>query len=283
MSYLRSFAQRIRHMPGLEKAEGLWRIVRKPYHKALSIGGRGVSVRVGRIANIRMPAEFAGGSWDAHEPETVRSFTRWVQGHRDGLVLDIGSSVGIFSAVALFANPTATVTAFDPDLSSLAAVQRLCQYASGSRLQLVRCFVSDRSSAPVTIADAASMTERELSRAGVSGDVGTTRYIALNDEAARLIPTYKLDDLLVDEMASEPPLLIKCDVEGAELKVLQGAEKSIQRIRPTLALSVHPQTIRDYGGSRDKIADFLGAFGYKIEIIGVDHEEHWWCEFNKIT
>lgn len=97
MSILRRAAQRIRHLPGLERAEPLWRMLRKPYHRVLSIGGHGVKVIVGGAAAVRIPAEFAGGSWEQHEPETVAAFAQWVGRHPGTLVLDVGSSIGIFS------------------------------------------------------------------------------------------------------------------------------------------------------------------------------------------
>jgi len=278
MSRLRKFAQRIRHAPGLERAEGLWKVLRKPYQKLLNAGGRGVLIRVGGKAEVRMPAEFAGGSWETYEPETVEIFKRWVQDHPDGLVLDVGSSLGIFSAVALFAQSTASVIAFDPDLSSLAAARRLCQYASGARLQLANCFVTDVASDTNLLEEAAALTEEALAKSDVRGDVGTTRYICLNDATRTSIPTYRLDDLLADRMSSDRPLLIKCDVEGAELNVLHGGEKLLRRMRPDLVLSIHPAALPNYGHSKTDVETFLNDLNYIIKVIGIDHEEHWWCE-----
>src|SRR5262249_16914038 len=102
----------------------------------LNAGGDGVSVLVGGMAFVKIPAEFSGGSWEKFEPESIATFASWVQRNSDGLVLDIGSSIGIYSATALFANPRVQVVAFDSDLCSLAAVRRICQYANGSRLRL---------------------------------------------------------------------------------------------------------------------------------------------------
>jgi hypothetical protein len=41
---LRRMAQYIRHLPGLERAEWLWAAARRPYHRVLDAGGRGVKV-----------------------------------------------------------------------------------------------------------------------------------------------------------------------------------------------------------------------------------------------
>jgi FkbM family methyltransferase len=280
-SMIRSVAQRVRHLPVLEKTEGLWRFLRKPYHKLLNLGGRGVRVRVGGKADVWMPPEFAGGSWEDHEPQTVDVFARWVQEHPTGVVLDVGSSVGIFSAIALFAAPSVEVIAFDPDLSSLAAARRMCQHAKGARLRLVHCFVADISSEQKAIDDAVRSTARSLGRNDITGDVGTTRYVALHDRINNSVPIYRLDDLFHEKILLERPVLVKCDVEGAELKVLRGFAASLQQVKPDLMLSVHPAALCEYASSKEQVESFLQTLGYKIEVIAIDHEEHWWCEVRK--
>jgi FkbM family methyltransferase len=277
MSNLRRIAQWIRHLPGLERADPLWSLVRRPYQRLLNSGGSGVRVLVGGVAAVRMPAEFAGGSWEQHEPETVSAFAQWIGTHPSALVLDIGSSIGIFSAVALFADPQAEVVAFDSDLSSLAAVRRLCQHASGTRLRVVRGFLAEKSTAIRSLAEAVVATEEALAQSNVRGDVGTTRYICLTDRDSGSIPSHRLDDIFAGESINGRAVLIKCDVEGAELLVLRGAETFLRREAPALLLSVHPPALPSYGYSKADVEAFLERVGYEHQILAVDHEEHWWC------
>ena len=53
MSKIRKIAQRIRHAPGLEQAEVLWNLLRKPYHQFLNSSGTGVTVSVGEGTSCR--------------------------------------------------------------------------------------------------------------------------------------------------------------------------------------------------------------------------------------
>jgi hypothetical protein len=92
-----------------------------------------------------MPPERAGFYWEKYEPETVSYFRQWVLDHPTGLVLDIGSHIGIFSAVALFASPSIEVVAIDPNLASLVTTQRMTQYASGHRISIIHGFVALKS------------------------------------------------------------------------------------------------------------------------------------------
>ena len=95
MSMIRRISQKIRHLPGLEQADPVWRVLRRPYHRLLNLGGRGVKVMVGGKSAVWMPAEFAGGSWERYEPEAVALYSDWVRRHPGGVVLDVGSSIGI--------------------------------------------------------------------------------------------------------------------------------------------------------------------------------------------
>ena len=157
---IRKVAQKVRHLPGLEKAEGLWNCLRSPYHRVLNACG-GVNVCIGGAATVRMPAEYAGVNWEDYGPETIRVFRDWVVRHPNGCVLDVGSSVGIFSLVALSGSPHCRVVAFDSDPPSLAALRKLCRFVSGDRLQVVRGFVADtgRGERGRDLPDAAAQTQ----------------------------------------------------------------------------------------------------------------------------
>ncbi|MBE0612754.1 MAG: FkbM family methyltransferase [Burkholderiales bacterium] len=280
MTALRPIAQRIRHLPGLERAEWFWRLLRKPYHWLLNRGGRGVKVMVGGNSAVWMPPEFSGGYWEHYEPEAVAKLSEWVRHHPGGTVLDIGSSTGIFSAIALFAEPSVEVVAFDSDLASLAAVRRMCQHAQGDRLRLVYGFVARTPTDASSLDAAAKATEVALERAGDRGDFGTTRYICLIDTNVDSIPTRRLDDLFLSEDTTGRAMLIKCDVEGAELHVLSGASTFLRITRPDLLLSVHPPALPSYGHTVEDVHAFLKNHGYDVRCIAVDHEEHWWCRWN---
>ncbi len=59
--------------------------------------------------------------------------------------------------------------------------------------------------------------------------------------------------------------------------MLEGARRLLQRNAPPLLLSVHPPALPFYGGTVDAVRNFLVELGYEIDILAVDHEEHWWC------
>lgn len=283
MISIHKLAQRIRHTPGIEQAEGLWNLLREPYHQFLNLNGRGVAISVGGSCTVRVPPEFTGGYWEFYEPETVAAAKSWLEKHSTALLLDVGCAVGIFSVVALYASDLVDVIAFDSDLSSLKATRRMCQYASGDRLRLIHGLVSEENLIQLGLSAAITKTLEALSTTSVTGDPGTTSYICIDDNTDSTIPTYNIDGLLLAENFPSRPILLKCDVEGAELLVLRGAQKLLQYCSPQLLLSVHPPALPKYGHSVSEVRDFLEAAGYSIKLLAVDHEEHWWCNKSSVA
>ena len=59
----------------------------------------------------------------------------------------------------------------------------------------------------------------------------------LSDDGDIIVPVTSLDSTLYDK--AHHPTIIKMDIEGAELKALQGAHRVIERDRPKLAISIY--------------------------------------------
>jgi FkbM family methyltransferase len=237
-------------------------------------------VLAGGAVAVRIPAEFVGADWESYERECIAALGEWLSRYPGGRVLDVGCSLGIFSAVSLFADPTVEVVGFDADLASLAAAKRMCQYGNTGNLQLVYGFLSDDVSERSSLEAAVAATEAELLRASMRGELGATRYAGLAEANLLSTPVRRLDDLFSAEDGEGRPrsTLLKCDVEGAELLVLRGAADFLRRVQPTLLVSVHPSALPDYRHSVAQVASFLEGLGYGVRCLAVDHEEHWWCE-----
>jgi FkbM family methyltransferase len=57
--------------------------------------------------------------------------------------------------------------------------------------------------------------------------------------------------------------LLKCDVEGAELLILRGAESSLRRFRPKVFLELDERWTSSFGWSPKDVIGFLRSIGYK--------------------
>jgi FkbM family methyltransferase len=136
-------------------------------------------------------------------------------------VVDIGASLGYYSLLAgRLVGPEGRVCAVEPDPHN---VRFLEAHRGANRF-------SDRMSLfPVGLSD----------RAGtLSFDRGTgTGTGKLSDTGDIQVDVITLDQLV--ERLGWEPTLVKIDVEGAELGVLQGGEATLLSARPTILLSTH--------------------------------------------
>lgn len=57
-----------------------------------------------------------------------------------------------------------------------------------------------------------------------------------------------------------------------------GASRILASRGVTLLISVHPQFVARYGGSVERIRALIEEAGHAIEVVGIDHEEHWLCQ-----
>jgi FkbM family methyltransferase len=115
-------------------------------------------------------------------------------------------------------DPMAKVIAIDGDIESVARTRRCCQYApTPSRLTTIHGLITN--DAPFSsLTGAVSQTE---ARVMASAALGHWIVYNLRTCIQHRMPRYRLDDLFAS--AVNRPLLVKCDVEGAELLVLRGA------------------------------------------------------------
>ncbi len=279
MKPLFELLRRARHAPGLRRAEPLWRALRRPYHWLQDPLGRGVRVRLGD-RTVRLPAAVLGldPDWSRYETESFAALGSWLDSHPvKPTVIDIGSAFGIFATFALQTSPQAELYALESDLASLKAMERLVPAPALPRLRRIRAFLEEHHQSAHDLTAALAATTRDLAGLAANAAMDQRRFICLGDDAGAAIPHYSLDALFA---ANPPagPLLVKCDVEGAELLVLRGARRLLALARPTLLLSVHPGALPRFGQTTEDVAAFLREHGYRWQLLARDHEEHWWCE-----
>jgi FkbM family methyltransferase len=72
------------------------------------------------------------------------------------------------------------------------------------------------------------------------------------DVPARTIDSYKFDDVDV----------IKIDVEGSELFVIEGADETIKRCRPSVQVEIVPKQCKQYGYQPQDLYDYFAKLDY---------------------
>lgn len=92
-------------------------------------------------------------------------------------------------------------------------------------------------------------------------------------EHAGSTPQTTLDDWVAANGIA--PDAITVDVEGAELRVMRGAARTLAEHRPLVWISVHPDMmVRQYGDTGMDLYRLMRDAGYTADWLARDHEEH---------
>ena len=65
---------------------------------------------------------------------------------------------------------------------------------------------------------------------------------------------------------------IKCDVEGAELNVLRGAEQCLRTFSPAVLLETESDRAARFGNTPMQVLEFMARRGYRYSVIREDGE-----------
>lgn len=164
-------------------------------------------------------------NWD---PELIRIAATLIKpGH---VCWDIGANVGLFSKAAAFhAGEAGEVISIEADLDAVSLLNRTCQLHSQEHAKMTVL--------PVAVSDSAgfvsfSIAKRARAANSIQG-YGSTQTGGVIE--TRTLPCVTLNNLLANFPV---PDVLKIDVEGAELNVLQGGGELIDKFRPVIYCEV---------------------------------------------
>ncbi len=268
-------ARAIRHLPGLRKLEPVWNLLRKPYHRLLELTSRkhGVPLNIEGVGVVRVPPSFMTNDVDALEIPMLQRMVTMIP--PDSCFYDIGASIGLHSMVAgeqLGAG--GEIHAFEPDLASCALYwSHLALVRRRLPVRLSKTFVSDQS----TVSEPLGLFPEALKNLSDQSARQQSRHLYLfkakqGDESGTSIPCISIDAYVA--AGANPPSVIKCDIEGAELLFLRGAATTLRVHKPTLFVSVHPKLVGEFGYREQEVFDFLESLNYSWTLLNSVGETH---------
>jgi FkbM family methyltransferase len=160
------------------------------------------------------------------------------------MVWDIGANCGVFAFSCIRAQ---RVIAVEPDPFLAHLLQKSVSINNSARVDVFTAAVSDR----VGISEF-SIAARGRASNHLSGVA--SRTTAGGHRSRFAVPTTTLD-VMLDHFGS--PDFVKIDVEGAELKVLQGAARLLSSVKPPIYIEVE-------GSSEIACRSILEGAGYRI-------------------
>jgi FkbM family methyltransferase len=189
------------------------------------------------------------------EVDDLRHFTDAI---RDGdVVFDIGANVGAYCVTIGRAKPGAVVHAFEPIALNASMIDVSLQINQLDNVRVIRKCVSDR-------AGRVSFSLAEDSAYSSMIDTGRKAEVR----------RFESETVALDDYCGEPgnafPQVVKVDVEGAELKVLDGARQllSDQQRQPRLVLlELYDQNLQAFGTSIGDVLQRMQEHGYVAYVL----------------
>lgn len=191
------------------------------------------------------------GDWESYDS---REFIRALK--PDGVVLDIGAYFGYYSMLACrYAGPQASVYAFEPFPKSFAMLEENKRLNGFDSMVCVNLAISDQ---PAEW----SFRVAPTSNLGSGGLTSNPSPKGSNRVTATTV------DHFVAEKGLDRVDLIKMDVEGAEVRALAGAEKTLRRFRPVMMVELDPGKLKLLGETPQHLVRRIGDLGYRMFCAG---------------
>jgi FkbM family methyltransferase len=177
-------------------------------------------------------------------------------------VLDVGANAGIFSLSLAKRFPHLKIYAFEPMDPTYLLLERNIRHNALRNVTPVNAAVADY--------------EGSGALCYYPFDSGNSGFVnhKQSDQAQILNKRVTTIDAFVRTYALQIGL-IKCDVEGAEFKVLQGARETLDKQKPAILLEMLRIYSRPFGYHPNEVIEYMRRLGYRCYTVQ-DHLTPFW-------
>ena len=181
-----------------------------------------------------------------------RDMTKVVENKiKDGWhILDVGADIGYYSLLfALKCGSDGAVAAFEPDPEAWPYLNKNINMFKYSNIYPFNLALSNHSG-------------KGMMKSGGRGQLYPDKKGYNNQTSTVKMVKF---DTFWPKLSWEKIDLIKIDVEGAELTVLEGMEKIIKKYHPHLLIEIHPRQLKEiFNSSANEVYNFLTKLSYKL-------------------
>lgn len=169
-------------------------------------------------------------SFSIKEPETLEWLR--IEINEQSVFWDIGANIGLYSLYAATLNPRCKILAFEPESQNFAS---LCRNVYVNKFSNIDVFGFAINGGPLSIGNL--HVSEMMAGAAVHNLEVPSPWTKLDSVFQQKTVTVSLDDL-VDRFLLPPPTIVKIDVDGIELEVLNGARKMLHSNINTLLVEL---------------------------------------------
>jgi FkbM family methyltransferase len=171
-----------------------------------------------------------------------------------GVFYDVGANVGFFSLLATRrVGRDGAVYAFEPVAENVEAIRRNLRLNAIDNVSVFQVAIEEKSRPGILY----------VTKWDGGSSLSTGAVTPAEPVEERRVEVVSLDEL-VQTKGLRPPTLVKIDVEGAELGVLRGMLKTIERFRPVVVYEVDDGDQVAFVRRWQALDDFVVSVGYRI-------------------
>ena len=194
---------------------------------------------------------FIGGCYEPNEFAFLGRFLR------PGMnFVDAGANEGLYTLFAArCVGPQGTVWAFEPSSREFDRLRLNVELNGLANIRLFQSALADNSGEQdLLIADPEHAGQSTL---------GRFVYDVVRTAGHERVPVRRLDDVIAQEGLRRLDVL-KLDVEGAEVRSLRGAQRTLRELRPVLLFEASEQSLLNQGSSLEELLGLLGEAQYSL-------------------
>jgi len=199
-----------------------------------------------------------GTTGELAESENIRKVVDFLKGRANPVMLDVGACTGSYALLDKLVN--VQVYSFEPVSKTFAVLQKNIQL-NNSKTKAFNFAVSNYDG----IGD--------LKTVRADGAIALSILDGAPYFTRRPVKNSKIKVVTIDKWCADNnviPDFMKIDVEGGEIRVLQGAENIISKHNPGILCEFCQENANQFGYRIDEIVKFLRGYGYVINYLGAD-------------
>jgi FkbM family methyltransferase len=165
-------------------------------------------------------------------------------------IFDIGANIGWYTLNFAVLNPTCIIYAFEPLPPAYTYLQlNVAINNLQNQIRIEKLALSDKSGKQQFVQPLMNSTNSSFA------NVANSENVFIHE-----VETSTIDQYFSTKNGSID--LIKCDVEGAELKVFLGAEQTLRRFKPAIFTEILRKWSGAFGNHPNDLIQFLKTIGY---------------------
>lgn len=169
---------------------------------------------------------------------------------KGGVYYDVGANVGFFAMLASrLMGTNGKIVCFEPMPDNAAQIEHNARLNGFSNVAVRREALANENTTAVFL----------TSHEPTWGRLASVGKIPGRPSGETEVKVVRLDDLLASEALPLPDFM-KIDIEGAEVGMLEGARKTLEKSRPLIAMELH--------GTNDGVLDFFATVDYEARAVG---------------